>query len=200
MSLITFNDPGYMAVDTFLDVARIFDRVARAETRAPELTWLVKCKKKGDRDETLERIGALEGSPLEFQYHTPLFELFPRSRVVIGYNSLALIEAMLTDAPVVVPCWGEARTERHNLLLDYNDPAIRRVVNFADSPEAFEDMLIRAARGEKLPTGSPAERRAMFRSHIYVPEGENGITTASAMTETFIRHYVDRARSTAGRT
>jgi len=195
VSLITFNDPGYMAENVFTEVARIFERVAR-ESKPSPLTWLVKCKKRGDRDEVLERLGRVDADALRFEYDTPLFDLFPRSRVVIGYNSLALAEAMLTEAPVVVPCWGEARAVRDNVLLDYNDEATRRVVNFADSPEELEDMLRRVARGEQLPTGSAAERRAMFRAHVHVPDGANGITTASAMTEAFIRHYAGRARAT----
>ncbi|TDQ83824.1 hypothetical protein A8950_0367 [Dongia mobilis] len=193
ISLITFSDPGYMATNTFLDVAAIFDKVARAEHR-DGLTWLVKCKKRGDRKRTLQKIGALEGSPLDFQYDTPLFELYPRSRIVIGYNSLALVEAMLTDAPVVVPCWGETRPPRRDVLLDYNDPLTRRVVTFADSPEAFADLLTRAARGEKLPTGSSEDRRALFEQHIHVPGRDGGPATASAATEAFVRHYVARAR------
>jgi hypothetical protein len=154
----------------------------------------VKCKKRVDRDEILKRIGESETSPLVFEYDTPLFDLFPRSRVVVGYNSLALLEAMLTDAPVVIPCWGETRAQRSQLLLDYEDPLTRRVVNFADTPEAFADLLTRAAQGEKLPAGSAADRRALFAAHIFVPHAEGGPQTASAATEAFVRHYVERAR------
>lgn len=193
ISLITFNDPGYMAVNTFLETAEIFDRVARAEDR-PGLDWLVKCKKRGDRTEVLERVGSLDGSPLQFEYETPLFELYPRSRIVIGYNSLALVEAMLTDAPVVVPCWGETRPPRKDLLLDFNDPLTRRVVTFAESPEAFADLITRAARGEKLLVGTPEDRRALFQAHIHLPGSDGGPETASAATENFVRHYVEKAR------
>lgn len=193
ISLVTFNDPGYMAVDTFLETAEIFDRVARAEKHAG-LTWLVKCKKRGDRAEVLQRVGSSEDSPLKFEYDTPLFELFPRSRVVIGYNSLALVEAMLTDAPVVVPCWGEAHAERKNLLLDYNDPLTCRVVTFARSPEEFADLIQRAARGEKLKAGSREDRQALFRAHIHFPGTDGGPATASAATEAFVQHYVEKYR------
>ncbi len=194
LSLITFNDPGYMAAHTFLEVAEIFDRVARAERHAG-LTWLVKCKKRGDRKEVLDRVGSLDGSPLQFEYDTPLFELYPRSRVVIGYNSLALVEAMLTDAPVVVPCWGETRAPRKDLLLDYEDPLTRKVVNFADTPEMFADMLTRTARGELLHTGTREERLDLFKVHLRLPGVDEGPATASAATEAFVRHYVERAKT-----
>lgn len=199
ISLVTFSDPGYMAANTFLEVAAIFDRVAREAPADSGLTWLVKCKKRGDRDEVLDRIGVRQETPLQFEYQTPLFELYPRSRVVVGYNSLALIEAMLTDAPVVVPCWGETRTIRTNLLLDYNDPLTRRVVTFADTPEQFVDLLRRAMRGEKLMTGSPEDRRALFRTHLHDPSQPGATGSASVATESFIRHYVERARKAARR-
>ena len=95
----------------------------------------------------------------------------------------------------MVPCWDETRPPRRDLLLDYNDPLTRRVVNFADSPEQFADLLTRAARGEKLPTGSAEDRRALFEQHIFVPRSDGGPATASAATEAFIRHYVARAKS-----
>ncbi|MBK8161269.1 MAG: hypothetical protein IPK59_21800 [Rhodospirillaceae bacterium] len=193
ISLVTFNDPGYMAVNTFLETAEIFDRVARAEAKSG-LTWLVKCKKRGDRNEVLQRVGSRDDSPLKFEFDTPLFTLFPRSRVVVGCNSLALVEAMLTDAPVVVPCWGEAHAERHNVMLDYNDPLTCRVVTFAKSPEEFTELLTRAARGEQLKTGSPEDRRALFQAHLHLPGSDDGPLTASSATEAFVRHYVEKYR------
>jgi hypothetical protein len=193
LSLVSFNDPGYRAVNTFLEVAEIFDRVAQSDAH-PQLTWLVKCKKRGDREEVLRRVGVKGDSRLQFEYDTPLFELFPRSRIVIGYNSLALIEALLTDAPIVVPCWGDARDERQNVMLDYNDPLTCRVVTFANSPEDFADLLRQAANGGKLKTGILQDRRDLFCAHLHLPGLDGSYGTASAATEAFIRHYVDIAR------
>jgi hypothetical protein len=192
LSLITFNDPGYMAQNAFGEVAEVFDRVAMAD-RHPDLVWLVKCKKKGDRDEILERLGHGETPALKFEYDTPLFDLFPRSRIVIGYNSLALVEAMLTDAPVVVPCWGETRAPRKNLLIDYADPLAQSVMNFAQSPAELAELIARAAAGEKLKTGSTEARRALFAAHLHVPE----TGTASQAVERFVHYYIDRARTAA---
>lgn len=189
IGLVTFNDPGYAAVDVFTEVAGIFEELARTES-ASGLTWLVKCKKAGDREETLQRLGRPDAPNLRFEFKTPLFELFPRSRAVVGYNSLALLEAMLTDVPVVVPCWGQARPPLQDVLLDYSDPLTRRVASFAASPEELRYLLSRAARGEKLKTGTPEERRALFAANVHVPE--NG--SASRKVQQFIQHYVERAR------
>jgi len=191
ITLITFNDPGYMAENVFVEVAEVFDRVARAE-RQSGCIWMVKCKKKGDRDEILERLGTTGDSPLTFEYDVPLFELYPRSRIVVGYNSLALVEAMLTDAPVVIPCWGETRAPRKDLLIDYDDALVQSVITFAKSPVELADLLMRAARGEALKRGTPEQRRALFAAHLHVPERG---TTASASVERFVRHYIERARA-----
>ena len=82
------------------------------------------------------------------------------------------------------------RTPRKDVLLDYSDPLTQRVASFAASPEELRDLLTRAARGEKLKTGTPDERRALFAANIHVPQ--NG--TASRKVQEFIQHYVDRAR------
>lgn len=193
VSLITFNDPGYEAVDTFAEVMRIFDEVARRE-QGRGLTWLVKCKKRADRETILSRIGSTGDSPLDFQYDLPLFDLYPRSRVIVGYNSLALIEALLSDIPIVVPCWDQTRASVTQLLLDYNDPQVRRVINFVETPEELRALLVRAAAGEKLPTGSIEDRHAVFSRHLRVPGGADGKVSSSAATAAFVRHYVERAR------
>jgi len=193
VSLITFNDPGYMAENAFAEVARIFERVARESkpsSQRSSLTWLVKCKKRGDRDEVLQRLGRVDADALKFEYDTPLFDLYPRSRAVVGYNSLALLEAMLTDAPVVIPCWGETKPPRKDVLVDYSDPLTRRCVTFAETPEALTELLQRAARGEKLPTGTPEDRRALFKAHIHVPESG----TASEAVERFVRDCIRRGQ------
>ena len=197
ISLITFNDPGYEASSTFMEVMRMFDKAARSESDRG-LTWLVKCKKRADREMILSRIGGAEDSPLDFQYDVPLFELYPSSRVIIGYNSLAMIEALLTDTPVVIPCWNQTRPHSDQLLLDYNDAQVRRVVNFAESPEHFHALLSRAAAGEKLPTGNLEDRHAVFSRHLRLPGGDDGTVPASLATDAFIRHYVARARNAGG--
>jgi len=192
LCLITFNEPGYMATNTFLEVTKIFDSAARSGQGLGQ-TWIVKCKKRSDRLEVLSRLNSLSDSPLQFEYDTPLFELFPYSRVVVGYNSLALLEALLTDAPVIVPCWGETRAPRRDLLLDYDDPLNRRVITFAKSPEELADLLRRAAQGLPLLVGSIEDRRAVFRAHIHDPSEGDDVGTASEKVEEFVKHYIAKS-------
>jgi hypothetical protein len=185
VTLITFNDPGYMGAKVFKQVAEVFDQAATRHNQG--LTWLVKCKKRGDQTEVLEHL-AKQTSALRFEYDVSLLDLLPRSRAVVGYNSLALVEALLTDAPVILPRWGETDTLESKLLFNFNDPLVERVVTFARSPSELGDLLARAAAGEPLKTGTASERRALFGQHIYIPADG----TACGAIERFVMHYVDR--------
>jgi hypothetical protein len=189
ISLITFNQPGYGAQDLFGDILTMFADAAAACGNSA-IKWLVKCKKRADMDDVKARLAQASDS-LEFSFDVPLFELFPKSRLVIGYNSLALIEALLTDAPIVLPWWGQAKVARSDLLLNPDDPATDAVFHIANSPDEFKALLARAAAGEDLRRGTAEQRRAIFSYHLHVSEGGN----ASQAVEAFIRHYVARSHS-----
>jgi hypothetical protein len=192
VSLVTFNQPGYGAQDLFGEVLRLFADAAKATTH-DHVHWLVKCKKRADMDDVRELLAPATGR-LEFSFDIPLFELFPKSRLVVGYNSLALIEALLTDAPVVLPWWGQAKVARSDLLLDPDDPLTAAVFHVASSPDELASLLSRAAAGEDLRRGTPELRRAVFKQHLQVPESGS----ASQAVEAFIRHYIARHAAQVG--
>jgi len=186
ITLVTFNLPGYAAQDLFSEVLQQFAETAAAETDK-RVTWLVKCKKRADYEEISAKVPA--GRALSLSYDTPLFEVFPVSRLVIGYNSLALVEALLTDAAVVIPWWGQTKVDPSQFLLDPNDPAIAEVIHIARSREEFAALLRRAAAGEDLKRGTAQQRRVIFSRHMQLPERG----TASEAVESFIRHYLAKA-------
>ena len=185
VTLVTFNLPGYGAQDLFSEVLAEFAATSMAE-KGKGVTWLVKCKKRADYEEIAAKVP--NGHGLALTYDTPLFELFPVSRLVIGYNSLALVEALLTDAAVVIPWWGQTKADASQFLLDPNDPAIAEVIHIARSPEEFAALLQRAASGEDLKRGSREQRLAIFSRHMQLPQ--HG--TASKAVEEFILHYVTK--------
>jgi len=183
ITLVTFNLPGYGAQDLFAEVLQQFAKTAAAAADR-QVTWLVKCKKRADYDEISAKVPA--SNNLSLTYDTPLFDVFPVSRLVIGYNSLALVEALLTDTPVVIPWWGQTKADPSQFLLDPNDSAVAEVIYIARSPQEFAMLLRRAAAGEDLRRGSEAQRRAIFSRHMQLQE--HG--TASEAVEGFIRYYL----------
>lgn len=190
ITLVTFNLPGYGAQDLFSQVLQQFFQTAAA-VADQQVTWLVKCKKRSDYDEISAKVPVPNN--LSLTYDTPLLDVFPASRLVIGYNSLALVEALLTDTPVVIPWWGQANAEPSQFLLDPNDPVIAEVIHIARSPEEFIALLRRAAAGDDLRRGTRAQRRTIFSRHMQLQEQG----TASEAVERFIRHYLSKATATA---
>ncbi len=70
--------------------------------------------------------------------HTqPLPELLNRARLVIGFNSLSLIDALLSPAEVAVPHWGDARRGLCELMLWPGASAVR----FPLSPPDLRTMI-----------------------------------------------------------
>jgi hypothetical protein len=186
MTLVSFNQPGYAAASTFLEVFDIFAEAAR-QGSATGLDWHVKCKKRADVNEIRRARPDAAVDRLRFSHDRPLFELFPRSRLVIGYNSLAILEALFTDVPIVVPWWDQTRPSRDALLLDPEDPMVAAVIHVADSPAQLRRLIGQAAAGRDLTRGTAAQRRALFCRHLHLPESGH----ASASVEAFIRHYID---------
>jgi hypothetical protein len=65
------------------------------------------------------------------------FELLTESRVVVGFNTTGLIEALALGKPVVVPRFGEASDpELAKLVIDLGD-----AVEYAESPQQLQQLV-----------------------------------------------------------
>ena len=65
------------------------------------------------------------------------FQLITASRVVVGFNTTALIEALALGKPVIVPRYGEARDpDLQKFIIDLGD-----AVEYADSPRELKEMV-----------------------------------------------------------
>jgi hypothetical protein len=65
------------------------------------------------------------------------FQLLTESRVVVGFNTTGLIEALALGKPVIVPRFGEANDpELRNLVIDLGD-----AVEYADSPQQLQELV-----------------------------------------------------------
>ena len=65
------------------------------------------------------------------------FQLITESRVVVGFNTTALIEALALGKPVIVPRYGEAKDpDLQKFIIDLGD-----AVEYADSPRELREMV-----------------------------------------------------------
>ena len=121
------------AIDIFIETAR----------HHPELQFAVKCKEgRGDYGRMKKRF-AEAGAPsnLRPEQHINMRDLFDRSKAIIGFNTLSLVEALLTDAPVLIPSWKVTENDKHLVMMDPDDAELAQAVQFSRSPEQFREQL-----------------------------------------------------------
>lgn len=193
MTMLSYADPVYMAPQNFAETLRLFAEAARASSD-PTLKWRIKVKKPSEIEHVVAAMPAIESYPLEIVWDFPLTQLYPRSRIIIGYNTLAAAEGLLTETPVAIPCWGDARRNAEETLINYADPADAGVAYFPASPEELTALIDRAARADLPACGTAKERIARFGRHIAMPDGGSCHAVAA-----FIEHFLKQAAGASAR-
>jgi hypothetical protein len=188
MTFLSYADPIYLAQDNFAASLKIFAEAAKRNTN-PDLKFIVKVKKPSEVEPIEAALPQIADYPVKITWDMPLYDLLPRSRIVVGYNSLAAAEGFLTDAPVVIPTWGDALREEAESLIYFGNIEDAKVADFPRSPEELKALIERGAAGQLQPKGTPAERRARFNRHIALPE----TGTCSAEVQKFVERFLPRA-------
>lgn len=195
ITLLSYRDPDYLAPRSFVEVLQVFVDAART-TPANGVEFLVKAKNKAD----LEAIRGLVGDVpprLTISFDTPLPHVLPRSRLVVGFNSMSVLEALLSDAKIVIPHWADADRSSSQLMFDPRDPAYSDAVSFAGDPKQLKRAIEEAAARDPDPAGAAEveARLTVLNRHMHVTHDE-----ASAAVEEFVREFTtNRPRSLPGR-
>jgi hypothetical protein len=187
VTLLSYAYPIYEATENFREAASIFAEMAN---KRPDLRFVLKLKKDNEAADALALCPQLKQSRVEFVADWPLFDLLPRSRAVIGCNSLAVAEALLADTAVIVPAWRDALANSNTCLYHYSVPAHQKCIYFPRSAQDFSDLLEKAVRAELPSSGTAMDRRACFAEHLHSDENES----SSVLVERFIRHYISQKK------
>lgn len=187
--LITFADPNYYAPEAFRLTLRRF-LAAAARHRDAAVRFVIKAKGKGDALDVVA-MGRSEGIPsnVEVTSDVSLEELLPRARLAIGFNSMAVFDALFTAAPVATPDLLDARRGGDYLMFEPQDDLCRTVLRFYREPDELDALLDRAAAGTLPPERNRAERRRLIERFVHLPEH----ATATEVVERFIVERLARA-------
>lgn len=187
VTLMSYADRNYHAPENFRQVLDLFlARAAAHRTTSPEspLDFVVKIKKPADQP-GLEALNPRLRDPalrITVTADEPLPQLVRRSRMVIGFNTLAMLESLLGGTAVVVPCWADARREKEMTLLHHGEPDDREVAYFPESEVALAELLDQAIAGTLKPKASEEVRFRRFSRQSVVRSDE----PASLRVERFI--------------
>ena len=182
ITLLAYDGDQYFAPNCYLEALRVFADASLAHGDKG-IDFVLKCK---DAEDQARAIGHLEGVDhrLVLTHERTLPELFSRSRLVMGYNTLAILEALLSPAEIAVPAWSDADRPRAEQIVDTGDAESRKHYLVLDGPEAWRAMLDHAVATPR-PAVDTHARRQLLRRWFHVPEDG----CASRAVEAFIRSY-----------
>jgi len=192
---MAYGDPHALqyAAQNFADVLKVFVASARRQAdRPPEqrLNHVIKIKKPNEDGYIRDLVPDLAATGITVTADIPLPELIPQPRAVIGYNTLAVLEALLGDCAVIVPFWGDAERAPADTLLHPDNAEDAEVCYFPRSVADYTAISDAVEAGCLPARGSRAARLARFGQHSDMSSD----LTSSARVEQFVREVIAAAR------
>jgi len=110
------------------------------------------------------------------------FDLITESRVVVGFNTTGLLEAIAAGKPVIVPRFGEALEESmQDLIIDLGD-----AVHYANSPEDLGRLICKfAEQPAEIPGELPPKTSEVLRHWVGNDDGAAGRRVLEAINHEF---------------
>lgn len=151
ITLLSFFS-GYLDQNLFFETVQILAETSQNPDYKSRYKFKVKCKGKTDRKQILEALAdkKIDVSNLEFTHEADLLPVFLESKIVIGYNSLAMIEAVLSPAQSIVPFWGDNVTKAENNNITPGDRS-SKVIQFATTQDMMREQIQRALADDIQP-------------------------------------------------
>ncbi len=193
--LLSYRDPVYGASNSFREVLELFVDCAKKASSTCKARFVVKAKSHDDAL-AIHQVLAMKPTNVLIEHDTSLFDLFHRSRLVIGFDSLAVVEALLSKATVVVPFWGDAKGTAESTMFHPSRDQHRKALLFAESRAALSELTDRAARSDQRDRNVDREARLNVVNQFMAWSPQQ---TASERVESWIRASI-RSRDARMRT
>ncbi len=193
VTLMAYGDPVQVqyAAANFRDVLQVFAQAAERQLALPEterLHFAIKMKKRNEDGYIRAIRPDLDALGVEILADMPLPEIVTRSRMIVGYNTLAVLEGLLASCAVVVPIWSDSERAPSASLLHPDNAADAEVCYFPRSAAELDRLMAEAEAGTLQPKGTLEQRLARFSRHSLV----DAQSTASARFEAFVRDLLAR--------
>jgi len=189
ITLLSYFSPMYYAQDNFIEVAGILADIAK-KIRSGDFIFRIKCKGKSDYRNIYKSLAlkSINTRGLSFSYEADLLPLYKKSRVIIGYNSLAIIEALFSRAIVIVPQWGEAKGDQEYQNIKISDPLAQKLYYFPQSAMEFRNLIEKALKNELPERKISLEEKIEYMNYYFsLVNGEQ----ASVRVQSFVRKYIN---------
>ena len=184
ITLLTFTE-GYFVDEFFQELVKLFAEASLRYSNS-SIEFIVKCKNYDDKLAVLKILENHNISKLTFVYDTPLYEILPKSRLVINYNSLSIVEAVIAKAKVAIPDWGQCRRQDKFAMCSPDDPIVQKAVSFLKNADDFY-AIIQESIEEKNDMLTNEIINDFANKYFYIPQDSS---TISQKVEEFIKFYI----------
>ena len=166
VTLIAYQDELYLAPKNFMDVLDTFIALARENSR--HFRFVIKVKKISHARKLIRARPTLITAPVHIEWKALSHDVVRASRIVIGYNTTGVLEALLSEADIIVPWWLDAVQPEDNLLISAHSASNRKVFAFPHSRQEFIN-CVKAGLARHNPENSPQTRRRELERYIHMP-------------------------------
>lgn len=185
VTLLSFT-MGYGADDTFIDVLKLFTKAAE-KYQSNDVEFLIKTKDADDTNLVGQILKDHSLFPVRYSHEVNLFDVLPNSRLVINYNSLALLEALFAKTKISIPAWGECESVGKKTMYPADDEIVTNVVHFAYTPDALMATINEAVNNVPLKSKLLDENiNNLISKYVYLPNDTN----CSQEFEKFLLKYI----------
>ncbi len=168
ITLLTFTN-GYFADETFKEVLLNFCEISQFY-REENIQFVVKTKDQVDTQKINRLVKNIRSSQNMIITDTiNLFELLPDSRLIIGYNSLSLIEGLMSGANIVIPNWGQCLSNGPSAMYPRDNPLVNELIRFPTDHDELEK-VIRSVVKEAAFTIDNKKAEELIQQYIYIPK------------------------------
>jgi hypothetical protein len=185
--LFSFSRKYQEGAETFEDVLDAF--IAAAASRTIGTEFVVKCRDPYEEAVVAEMV-ARRGAPVVVTSTALVPALLRRANVVVGFSSLAMIEALLSWGVLISPRFGTCSNDQ-DAQFDDRDTTLNRLVRFVGSAQELTDAIIAAVAGETAPP-EHAARRVVVQRMFCEPA-----PTFSARVDAFVGDAIAKAANAA---
>jgi hypothetical protein len=188
--LLSFLNPGkyYASSKMFFSIA---EAVRRAVAKSG-LHWelVIKCKNVADHQPIRQQFAGF--AHIRVGHDMPLPDLLSSASVIVGANSLSMVESLLSAAHLIVPTFATNADDPEAMLFDPSDELVTHCIGFASSIADLEQRILIASQSP--PSVDRAARLSLLQRYICHDEAEPSTSRVIA----FIRNFaVPQASSTA---
>jgi hypothetical protein len=185
VTLLSFGDPFNYAHLNFLDVILTFGWMSQLSQFAG-YEFVVKCKNNRDVG-WIKKYARAVPQRFEVVIGENVHQLLMDSRVVMGFGTTAVWEALLTDAALVVPYWYDTVPDAFSHGLNPGRVDLQSEIYFPQNAKEFRAVL------EKLilagqPEANMERRRELYRQAFFLPKDD---TTCSETFENVVLEKIE---------